>query len=179
MADLSAEIADLARVRVRELVDGLEPSWQRRPDRRRPVRPLVPTGRGPSSSRGGGSALDAIWDDRTERDVRGLVALLIVAAAPLRRVELAEVLHCSQARLARACGVLRTAPPYGLVRVEHADRLRLATARMSGGWWKRSSTLHRRSRYRRLPWKYWPSSPTSSPCPGQTSSVFAASIVRA
>jgi hypothetical protein len=30
-----------------------------------------------------GSALDEIWDDRTERDVRGLVATLFVAAAPL------------------------------------------------------------------------------------------------
>jgi hypothetical protein len=125
---LSHELVELGRARLRELVDGLEPSWQRRPDRRRPVRPLVPTGRRPSSTEAGGSALDTIWDDRTERDVRGLVALLFVAAAPLRRVELAEALHCSQTRLERACEVLRNAPPYGLVLVEHADQLRLATA---------------------------------------------------
>jgi excisionase family DNA binding protein len=125
---VSRELMELGRARLRELVDGLEPSWQRRPDRRRPVRPLVPTGRHPSAIRARGSALDAIWDDRTERDVRGLVALLFVAAAPLRRVELAEALHCSQGRLEQACDVLRGAPPYGLVLVEHADQLRLATA---------------------------------------------------
>jgi segregation and condensation protein B len=126
--DLSHDLVELGRARLRELVDGLEPSWQRRPDRRRPVRPLVPTGPRPSSNQAHGSALDEVWDDRTERDVRGLVALLFVAAAPLRRVELAEALRCSQTRLEQACDVLRSAPPYGLVLVEHADQLRLATA---------------------------------------------------
>jgi hypothetical protein len=59
--------------------------------------------------------------------MRGLLALLFVAAAPLRRVDLAEALHCSPARLERACEFLRSAPPYGLVLAEHADQLRLAT----------------------------------------------------
>jgi segregation and condensation protein B len=125
---LSHELMELGRAQLRELVDGLQPSWHRRPYRRRPVRLLVPTGRRASSIQARGSALDAIWDDRTERDVRGLVALLFVAAAPLRLVDLAAALHCSQARLERACEVLRSAPPYGLVLVEHADQLRLATA---------------------------------------------------
>jgi hypothetical protein len=34
----------------------------------------------------------------------------------------------SQARLELACEVLRSAPPYGLVLLEHADQLRLPTA---------------------------------------------------
>jgi segregation and condensation protein B len=125
---LSHELMELGRIRLRELVERMEPSWQRRPDRRRPVRPLVPTGRRTAAGPQHPSAIDEIWDDRIERDVRGLVALLFVAAGPLRRVELAEALHCSQARLERACEILRNAPPYGLVLVEHADQLRLATA---------------------------------------------------
>jgi segregation and condensation protein B len=69
-----------------------------------------------------------VWDDRAERDARGLVALLFVAGGTLRRADLAEALHYSQARLGRACDFLRTSPPHGLVLLEHADQLQLVTA---------------------------------------------------
>jgi segregation and condensation protein B len=69
-----------------------------------------------------------VWDDRAERDARGLVALLFVASGALRRAELAEALHCSQARLGRACDFLRVSPPHGLMLMEHADQLQLVTA---------------------------------------------------
>ena len=74
------------------------------------------------------AAREDIWDDRAERDARGLVALLFVAGGRLRRAELAEALRCSQARLGRACDFLRTSPPHGLVLLEHADQLQLVTA---------------------------------------------------
>ena len=74
------------------------------------------------------AARDDVWDDRAERDARGLVALLFVAGGTLRRAELAEALHCSQARLGRACDFLRASPPHGLVLLEHADQLQLVTA---------------------------------------------------
>jgi chromosome segregation and condensation protein ScpB len=60
--------------------------------------------------------------------MRGLVALLFVASGALRRAELAEALHCSQARLGRACDFLRASLPHGLVLLEHADQLHLVTA---------------------------------------------------
>jgi excisionase family DNA binding protein len=70
---LAHELMELGCARLREPVDGLEPSWHRRPDRRRPARPLVPTGRRTSSIHASPWAPDDIWDDRTERDVCGLV----------------------------------------------------------------------------------------------------------
>jgi hypothetical protein len=86
---LEPSLAELGRTRLAELVEGLEPSWQRRPQRRRLLRPLVPSS---------GSALrphprlqhsaiaDAAWDDHAEREARGHVALLFVArvSAPSR-----------------------------------------------------------------------------------------------
>jgi segregation and condensation protein B len=56
------------------------------------------------------------------------VALLFVAATPLRRVEAAETLRSGQARLARACAVLRADPPRGLRLEESADLLGLVSA---------------------------------------------------
>jgi chromosome segregation and condensation protein ScpB len=57
--------------------------------------------------------VDEIWDDRADQDAIQLVALLFVAANPLRKVEVAETLRVSPARLARACSVLRANSPRG------------------------------------------------------------------
>jgi len=126
---LAVELAELGRSRVVELVGtGSEPSWQRRPQRGRPVRPLIPSGSpAPGPRRLQIAAADMPWDDRAERDARGLVALLFVAGGRLRRA-VAEALHCSLARVARACDFLRTSPPHGLTLLEHADHVELVTA---------------------------------------------------
>jgi hypothetical protein len=93
------ELVELGRARLSELAADLDPSWQRRSRRRPAVRPLIPTA--PVARPGPRLQLvaagDDVWDDRAERDARGLVALLFVAGGTLRRAELAEVLHCSQA----------------------------------------------------------------------------------
>jgi segregation and condensation protein B len=124
------ELVDLGRAHLVELSASLEPSWQRRSRRRLPVRPLIPTA--PAARPGPRLQMvavsDDVWDDRAERDARGLVALLFVAGGMLRRADLAAALHCSQARLGRACEFLRASPPHGLVLLEHAGRLQLATA---------------------------------------------------
>jgi segregation and condensation protein B len=127
----ATELADLGRACLAEVGTALDPSWQRRPaPRRLPIRPVIPT----ASAAAPGARLqvlgarDVVWDDRAERAARGLVALLFVAGGALRRAELAEALHCSQARLDRACDFLRASPPHGLVLLEHADQLQLVTA---------------------------------------------------
>jgi segregation and condensation protein B len=124
------DLVELGRARLIELTANLDPSWHRRSRRRQAVRPLIPTS--PVARPGPRlqlvDASDEVWDDRTERDARGLVALLFVASTALRRAELAEALHCSQARLGRACDFLKASPPHGLVLLEHADRLQLVTA---------------------------------------------------
>jgi segregation and condensation protein B len=124
------DLVELGRAHLIELSADLEPSWHRRARRRRAVRPLIPTApfarRGPRLQLFGAS--DNVWDDRAERDARGLVALLFVASNALRRAELAVALRCSQARLGRACDFLRASPPHGLVLLEHADQLQLVTA---------------------------------------------------
>jgi len=56
------------------------------------------------------------------------VALLFVAATPLRRAELAETLRISQGRLSRACSVLHADPPRGLRLEESGDQLGLVSA---------------------------------------------------
>jgi hypothetical protein len=124
------DLLELGRARLVELTDGLDPSWRRRSRRWLPVRPLVPTATAPTPRPRLQvvAARDDVWNDRAERDARGLVALLFVAGGPLRRAELAEALHCSQARLGRACDFLRASPPHGLVLLEHADQLQLVTA---------------------------------------------------
>jgi segregation and condensation protein B len=124
------ELADFGRARLVELSSGLDPSWQRRPRRRLPIRPLIPTAPAlrPGRRLQVVAARDEVWDDRAEHDARGLVALLFVAGGALRRAELAEALHCSQVRLGRACDFLRASPPHGLVLLEHADQLQLVTA---------------------------------------------------
>jgi segregation and condensation protein B len=124
------DLVELGRARLVVLSADLDPSWQRRSRRRPAVRPLMPTlpvaRPGPRLQLV--AASDDVWDDRAERDARGLVALLFVAGSALRRAELAEALHCSQARLGRACDFLRASPPHGLVLLEHADQLQLVTA---------------------------------------------------
>jgi segregation and condensation protein B len=124
------DLLELGRTRLVELTEGLDPSWQRRSRRRLPVRPLVPTAPAPTPPRPRLQVVAGrdVWDDRAERDARGLVALLFVAGGSLRRAELAEALHCSHARLGRAYDFLRASPPLGLVLLEHADQLQLVTA---------------------------------------------------
>jgi len=69
-----------------------------------------------------------VWDDRAERDARGLVAVLFLAASPLRRAEAAEALRISSARLSQACAFLHASPPHGLRLLEDGERLQLVTA---------------------------------------------------
>jgi segregation and condensation protein B len=69
-----------------------------------------------------------VWDDRAERDARGLVALLFLAASPLRGAEAAEALRISPARLGQACAFLRASPPHSLSLLADGERLQLVTA---------------------------------------------------
>jgi hypothetical protein len=84
-------LVELGRAQLIELTAGLEPSWRRRSRRRLPVRPLIPTAPAPGARPRLQvvAARDDVWDDRAERDARGLVALLFVAGGTLRRAELA------------------------------------------------------------------------------------------
>jgi len=123
-------LAELGRTRLEELTEELDPSWHQRPPRRRSERPIIPTGRaGETLTRGRRRRhTDAEWDDRTDQDARHLVALLFVAAAPLRQAEVRERLRLSAARLARACAVLQTDPPRGLQLEQDREGLTLVTA---------------------------------------------------
>jgi segregation and condensation protein B len=129
---LATELVDVGRARLVELSAAVsDMAWYRRPQRGRPVRPMIPssgTRARPRPRLQVLSTADAVWDDRAERDARGLVALLFVAGGALRRTQLAEALHSSQARLDRACDFLRASPPHGLLLLEHADKLQLVTA---------------------------------------------------
>lgn len=123
------DLARLGRARLDELAPLAEPARHRRPARPRPQRPIVPTGARPRRSRLSPSArFETIWDDRAEQDARHLVALLFVAAESLRRADVAETLRISPARLEQACRFVRTEPPYGLVLVEHGERMGLVSA---------------------------------------------------
>jgi segregation and condensation protein B len=123
-------LAELGLARLKELAEGIEPSWERRPPRRRPLRSVVP-----SSARGPrphprlqhSAVADAAWDDRAEQDARGLVALLFVAGG-MRRTELSEALRLSAGRLDRACAFLNVSPPHGLALLESGDRIELVSA---------------------------------------------------
>ncbi len=123
-------LAARGRAQLEELAPGVEPSWQRRPQRRRLLRPSIPSGRHASlpGQHLQGGASDQPWDDQAERDARGLVALLFVAGTAQRRTEAAAALRVSAGRLERACAFLRASPPHGLLLVEDADRLELASA---------------------------------------------------
>jgi segregation and condensation protein B len=125
-----APLAELGAGRLTELAVDVVADWQQRPPRRRPIRPLIPTGAsalhaGPTRRR----RIDQeIWEDRAEQDADHLVALLFVAASAVRRVEVAETLRVGPARLSRACAVLRADPPRGLRLQESGDRLGLVSA---------------------------------------------------
>jgi segregation and condensation protein B len=124
-------IAEFGRTRLAELAENLEPSWQRRPQRRRPLRPVVPSSASPlrPHPRLQHSAVaDAAWDDQAEREARGLVALLFVAGGSLRRAELAAALRVSTGRVDRACAFLRASPPHGLALLESGDEIQLVSA---------------------------------------------------
>ncbi len=99
---VTPSLAELGRARLKQLGEGLEPSWERRPQRRRPLRSILPSsGRMPRPHpRLQHSAVaDALWDDRAEQDARGLVALLFVAGG-MRRAEFSEALRVSSGRAA-------------------------------------------------------------------------------
>jgi segregation and condensation protein B len=124
-------LAEFGRQRLEELAEKLEPSWQRRPQQRRLLRPVVPSSASPlrPHPRLQHSALaDAAWDDQAEREARGLVALLFVAGGSLRRAELAAALRVSAARVDRACAFLRASPPHGLALLESGDEIQLVSA---------------------------------------------------
>jgi len=124
-------LAELGRTRLAELVEGLEPSWQRRPQRRRPLRPIVPSSPYPLRPHPRlqhSAAADAVWDDQAEREARGLVALLYVAGGALRRAELGAALRVSTGRVDRACAFLRASPPHGLALLESGDEIQLVSA---------------------------------------------------
>jgi len=116
-----ADLAALGRAQLAELAPGVEPSWQRRPQRRQPLRPVIPSGRHASLPR---QCLQVGASD----DARSLVALLFVAGTAQRRTEVAAALRVPAGRLERACAFLRASPPHGLLLVEDADRLELASA---------------------------------------------------
>src|SRR5207244_6077 len=123
-------LAELGHARSRAVGDGLEPSWDRRPQRRRPLRSIVPSSPRlprPHPRLQHSAIADAGWDDWAEQDARGLVALLFVAGG-MSRAELSEALRLSSGRLDRACAFLRVSPPHGLALLESGDRIELVSA---------------------------------------------------
>jgi segregation and condensation protein B len=120
-------LVELGNGRIAELARDVVGDWLRRPPRRRPVRPVIPTGPLLHARGGKHRADDLIWDDRAEQDATQLVGLLFVAATPLRRTQVAETLKVSQGRLARACAVLQADPPRGLRLQEAGDQLGLVS----------------------------------------------------
>jgi len=125
-----ARLAAFGIDRIGQLSKDIVAAWRQRPPRRRPVRPMVPTGTTVADvrRRRHTAADDLIWDDRAEQDADQLVALLFVAATPLRRTVVAETLRISQGRLSRACTVLDADPPRGLRLEESGDQLGLVSA---------------------------------------------------
>jgi segregation and condensation protein B len=110
-----------------ELTRDVVADWLQRPPRRRPVRPVIPTGPLLHSRGRKQLADDLVWDDRADHDATQLVGLLFVAATPLRRTDVAGTLKISQGRLARACAVLQADPPRGLRLQEAGDTVGLVS----------------------------------------------------
>ncbi len=129
-------LAAVGRARLAELADSVEPSWRRRHAPKPPLRALVagavngtaavlPTAR-PLPALASG---EEIWDDRAATDVKQLVALLFVAAAPLTRAGSSNQLGIGQTRLARACALARPLlGRLGLMLIEHGEELSLASS---------------------------------------------------
>ena len=130
MDGLAPQLAGLGRTRLVELSADLEPSWQQRPRRRRPIRPLIPTTEQPSAAprRQVVAARDEVWDDRAERDARGLVALLLWPAARCRAPDWPR--RCTARRPASVAPASFSGPRRrtGCALLEHADQLQLVTA---------------------------------------------------
>jgi segregation and condensation protein B len=120
-------LVELGNRRLIELTRDVVADWLQRPPRRRPVRPVIPTGAPVHAHGRRHVADDLVWDDRAEQDATQLFGLLFVAATPLRRTQAAETLRISQGRLARACAVLQADPPRGLRLQEAGDQLRLVS----------------------------------------------------
>ncbi len=125
-----AQLLEFGTGQLEQLAKDVVADWRQRPPRRRPVRPIVPSvtevvdirrRRSPTPD-------DLVWDDRAEQDANQLVALLFVAATPLRRTEIADTLRISQGRLARACAVLHADPLRGVRLGEAGDQLGLVSA---------------------------------------------------
>jgi len=171
-----ARLAAFGIDRIRQLSQDIVADWRQRPPRRRPVRPLVPTGTTivDVRRRRHTAADDLIWDDRAEQDANQLVALLFVAATPLRRTVVAETLRISPGAL------LALVPSCRLThRVACAWRNRVT----SWGWCRHRSAppllgvisvSQRPSHCRSQHWTRWRSSPTSSPSLAPTSAPYAA-----
>jgi len=119
----------IGRRRLKELATTVVASWRPRHVAKPPSQPLVPTAPQPHA-RPRYQTAPAVepWDDRVLTDARQLIALLFVAGKPLGRAAVLEHLKVGRSRLARACALLREAPPFGLTLVEHADELSLASA---------------------------------------------------
>ena len=99
-------LVELGNRRLVELTRDVVADWLQRPPRRRPVRPVIPTGAPVHAHGRRHVADDLVWDDRAEQDATQLVGLLFVAATPLRRTQAAETLRISQgdsAGRARCC----------------------------------------------------------------------------
>jgi hypothetical protein len=122
-----AQLVELGTGKLAELTREVVADWLQRPPRRRPMRPVIPTGALMAARGRRPLADDLVWDDRAEQDATQLVGLLFAAAAPLRRTEAGETMRISQGRLARACAVLQADPPHGLRLQEAGDRLGLVS----------------------------------------------------
>jgi len=119
----------VGRRRLEELAPAVVASWRPRHVAKPPSQPLVPTAPPPHARSRHRTAPDSEpWDDRVLTDARELVALLFVAGKPLGRAAVLEHLKVGRSRLARASALLHDAPPFGLMLVEHAEELSLASA---------------------------------------------------
>jgi hypothetical protein len=167
-------LVELGNGQLAELARDVVTDWLRRPPRRRPVRPVIPTGPLLHARARKHLADDLVWHDRAEQDATQLVGLLFVAATPLRRTEVAETLKVSQGRLARACAVLHADPPRGLRLQEAGDQLGWCLAQSARAPSSGISGTRCRKRCLKRRWTPWRSSPTSSPSPAPTSVPSAA-----
>jgi hypothetical protein len=161
---VTSSLAELGLARLKELGDGLDPSWERGPQRRRLLRSVVPSSPRlprPHPRLQHCGVADAVWDDRAEQDARGLVRCSSWPAGcaepsfqrrcMYRRVVWIVPVHSSMSRhrMDRPCSRRATAL--------NSSRRPIAVHSSSGSW-----TGRRPSRSPRPRWKSCPSSPMSS-----------------
>jgi len=75
-------LVERGNTRLGELARDVVADWLQRPPRRRPVRPVIPTGPPVHGRVQRHLTKDLVWDDRAEQDATQLVGLLFVAATP-------------------------------------------------------------------------------------------------